>query len=215
MTRKALLPYFALSLATLLASGPLCPAYAANSNTLGEALNRCISLLDDVRKAWEDKVTFPANKQLLTNRLGKLSNVLSELADEKVNLTHEVISLGTQPQSDREAIWKNRERLNGSIQKLQDTVWALKNQFRELKPLVPLQFQQRFNAATDELSAGLDLKRSKLEEISLQLTGLAEFNADLIQEEGDTAVKTAKDLKKAVDALKSAVDANRAGAATR
>jgi hypothetical protein len=173
---------------------------------LGVALNSVLALFQDLKQAWDANVTFPASKEQLVLRLDKLTQSLLTLRTAKADLTDQILTEAQiASSSDAELIWEQREKINERMGELQSIVLRVQEGLYGLLPLIPASLSSEGSDVIDRLNSGLDQKWSRLADISHQLTGVAEFVPDRIQQEGDEAVEIATQLIDAVQNFRTAV----------
>ncbi len=170
------------------------------------ALKSVLALFQDLKHAWDENVTFPASKEQLKVRLDKLMRDLAELRTAKADLTEQILAEAqVASASEAELMWEQRDAINRRMRELQNTVRRVQDGLYGLLPLMPANLSRRGSDVVNRLSAGLDEKWIRLEDISHQLTGMTEFVPERIQREGDEAVEITVQLIQAVQQFRVTV----------
>jgi hypothetical protein len=194
-----------LTLAAVTASSIAQPREEPTS-ALGSALKSAVTLFQDLKRAWDDKVAFPASKEQLALRLDKLAKSLAELRGAKANLTEKILAEAKLAgPSDSELMWEQREQINIQIRQVMTTVQQVQGSLSDLLPLLPAALTRQGGEVIAKLDIGLHEKWTRLGDISQQLTGRTQFDPERIQREGDEAVQIATELLQAVSQFRLAV----------
>jgi hypothetical protein len=199
---------FALA-ATVLVTATAGQAAGSEAKGLAAAFASALSLFRDLKAAWDQNVTFPADKEQLLVRVEKLHASLMTLRDAKRELTDELRGADVAALSDRELMWRNRQPIDERIGRLQRSVRDAQDNLHQLSLLLPPPLAGDSKAIILKLNTGLDEKWQTLQDISDALTGPgSRFDPVAIQREGDEAVAIASDLLRAVEEFESSLGNN-------
>jgi hypothetical protein len=170
----------------------------AEGSSLSGALRSVLALFQDLKRAWDENVTFPASKEQLLSKLDVLRGSLQKLRPAVVQVTREAGRLAPTAPSPQE-----RQELDNRIRALIGEVLALRDELDDLRRLLPPELADRGAQAVRGLEHGLNARGELLERMSERLTGQRDFDPALLEQESERVVAILDQLVDAVDRFRT------------